>query len=51
MKSNFFYDEDDRKPYESIQDWVNEIKHLIAPTLVMAILGIAMYLFYQFFVF
>ncbi|WP_157378343.1 hypothetical protein [Arenibacter latericius] len=49
MKWDFFYDEDDGKPYESIHDWYKEIKHLIIPTIVMVVLGTALFLYFRFF--
>jgi hypothetical protein len=41
MKWDFFYNEDDGKTHESIQDWYKDIKRLTAPTIVMTVLGIA----------
>lgn len=49
MKWDFFYDEDDCKPYESIQDWYRYIKHLIVPAIVIVVLGIAVYIYFGFF--
>jgi hypothetical protein len=49
MKWDFFYDESEDKPYESIQDWYKDIKHLITPTIVMIVLGIAVSLYFRFF--
>lgn len=49
MKWDFFYDESEGKPYESIHDWYKEIKYLIIPTIVMVALGIVVYLYFQFF--
>ena len=46
MKWDFFYDEGLGKPYESMNDWYKEIKHLIIPTIVMVILGTAVYLYF-----
>lgn len=45
MKENFLYDEDDTEPYESIQDWYKDIRHLIMPTIIMVVLGIATYVY------
>ena len=47
MKQNFFYDEGDNKPYESIQDWYKDIKHLIIPTIILVVLGIAAYIYFN----
>ncbi|MFD2033805.1 hypothetical protein ACFSKL_03330 [Belliella marina] len=53
MKWDFFYDEDKGKPYESIQDWYKDIKHLIVSIPIaigiMVVLGIAVYLYLRFF--
>lgn len=46
MKWNFFYDEDKGIPYESIQDWYKDIKHMIIPTIVTVALGIVFYFFF-----
>jgi len=49
MKWDFFYDEDDGKPYKSIHDWYKDIKHLIIPTIVMIVLGAAVYIYFRYF--
>lgn len=49
MKWDFFYDEGQGKPYESIQDWYKDIKYLIIPTITIVVLGIAVYLYFRFF--
>ncbi|WP_422355336.1 hypothetical protein [Roseivirga pacifica] len=50
MNWNFFSDgTDEGKPYESFDDWYQEIKHLIIPTIVMVILGVAIYIYFRFF--
>ncbi len=49
MKWGFFCDENESRPYKSVQDWYKETKHLIIPTIVMMVLGVASYLYFQFF--
>lgn len=36
--TKYMLDEEEGKPYESIEDWKNEIKHLKWPTIVMVFL-------------
>ena len=48
MKWEFFYDEGQGKPYKSTHDWYKEIKHLIIPTIIMMVLGIAVLLYFNF---
>ncbi|WPR75944.1 hypothetical protein [Algoriphagus sp. NG3] len=49
MKWDFFYDEDDSKPYESFEDWYKDIKYLIVPTILMLVSGAAVYIYFRFF--
>lgn len=49
MKWDFFYDEGNSKPYESIQDWYKEIRHLIIPIVILLVLGIAVYSYVNYF--
>ncbi|MEQ9375393.1 MAG: hypothetical protein RIG68_09450 [Imperialibacter sp.] len=39
----FFYDEDERKSYQSIQDWYSDIRHLLWPAIISASLVSALY--------
>ncbi len=38
MKLDFFHDKAEGKPYQSFEDWCQEIKHLILPLLIMIML-------------
>ena len=49
MKWDFFYEEDEGKPYESIHDWYKDIRHLIFPTIVMVVTGIAVFVYFRYF--
>lgn len=49
MKWDFFYDEGNDKSYESIGDWYEDIKHLILPTIIIVILGVAVLIYFSFF--
>lgn len=49
MKWDFLKDEVEGKPYESIEEWHKDIKHLITPALVMVTLGTALYFYFRFF--
>lgn len=51
MKWDFFYDEGQGQPYDSIYDLYKEIKHLIIPRIVMVVLGTGVYLYLRFFPF
>lgn len=43
MKWDFFYDEDEDIPYESIQDWYKDIKYSIITTVIMVVVGVTVY--------
>jgi len=47
MKWNFFYDEGEGKPYESFQDWIDEIRHLIWPTIIMSSIIIFLLVYFK----
>ncbi|MCB0629963.1 MAG: hypothetical protein R2824_27440 [Saprospiraceae bacterium] len=49
MKWDFFYDVDEGKPYESIDDWHRDISYLIRPGIIVLALGTAIYIYVRFF--
>ncbi|MEQ8703319.1 MAG: hypothetical protein RIC19_05345 [Phaeodactylibacter sp.] len=49
MKWDFFYDEGNGKPYESISEWYADIRHLIAPGILMIGLGVTAFIYFRYF--
>ena len=48
MKWHFFYDENDEEPYQSLNDWCKEIKHLVYPLIIMVLLGVLLYIYVKY---
>lgn len=48
MKWDFFYDENKGKPYQSLQDWFKEIKHLKYPSLIVLLLGMLFFIYLKY---
>lgn len=49
MKWDFFYDEDDDKSYETVQEWYEDNRHLLVPTIVLVVLGILIFICLHYF--
>ncbi|MBS9524507.1 hypothetical protein KI659_10815 [Litoribacter alkaliphilus] len=48
MKWDFFYDEDNKRPYRSLKDWYRDIRHLILPLIIM--LAMILWIYFHHFI-
>ncbi|AXP82676.1 hypothetical protein CJ739_3614 [Mariniflexile rhizosphaerae] len=48
MNWHFFHDKNNEEPYQSLNDWFKEIKHLVYPFIIMVLLGVLFFIYVKY---